>query len=136
MLITLGKPVEFAVYGVIAGFNGNPLDLLWAIPLLIVSLPLLPFHLRGEQICSEVEHEAFVNKNKHLEKVKLPKNYLYIDTREDAQEFYICPLFYTGELDAFLSLEEARQWLVNNNYREVVNIDNKNYYLNITFWIK
>lgn len=132
LLTTIGLPATvgwFGVMGVFSGGGGNPLHLLWAVPLCVVTLPTLPLLLRGEKILRECDMEDFQKQTHDLPHIKLPEDSAWLDMAEDGTTF-IGPS-YENE---FANETLARMWLHSNGYQEVVALDYPN--STGTWWVK
>jgi hypothetical protein len=134
LLVTIGSPAALAALGLasIGTAEGKPSTLLWAIPLAIVTLPLLPFYLKGEQLLALANREEFQTRTAALPRVNLPKDFAYIEEFEG--EWYVQPFNYMDEVDTFDSQAEAIVWLVDHAYKEVVALDFPT--ATDTYWIK
>jgi hypothetical protein len=120
-LSAIGSPAMLGVFGVMGAFTGggNPKQLLWAVPLAVVSFPVLPFYLHGEKILNECNHEDFIEMIGHLPRIAhLPNDHLSIEEFEG--EFFIDPLYYTEGEEKFTSLADARKFIESLGYQEVV----------------
>ncbi len=132
-LTTIGSP---AAYSLMVCFSSAQTtdykaNLIWAIPLSIITLPLLPAYLIGDKLLKKVEMETFNALTKHLAKVKLPKDYAYIVKVDD--HWLIEPFHMEGEEEEFDSEAEARLFLQCLHYHEVISEDAD---VPLTFWIK
>lgn len=123
-LLSLGSPVMLGTLGIMSSFSadGDPKNLFWAVPLTVITLPLLPFYMEGEKLLGECDHEDFMARTTHLPKITHFPNdeYLYIEEFEN--KFYVAPLPYLEDEGPFDSLAEARTFLENLGYQEVVYI--------------
>jgi hypothetical protein len=105
--------------------------LLWAVPLTVTTLPLLPLWLIGDGMVKEVEEEEFSQRTKDLPTIALPEHYLWIIKVDN--EWRIEPFYMDDEEDAFESEAEARLFVETLQYHEVLSKDCQGYQ---TFWIK
>lgn len=114
---------------------GNPLHLLWAIPVGLVTLPLLPIGTYGDKIIRECELDDFKKATSHLRCVSLPNEYSYIDNdRGDQPNAWYCIVNHYDDFHEFSSMEECRNWFLLNGFEEVVALD---YPASLTtYWIK
>lgn len=134
ILTTLGAPAGIGVWVSMGSVSlgGNPLHLLWSVPLSIVSLPLLPLYLEGEKLLSQCDVEDFQEQTKHLPRVADPQDALYIEPTDDGK-FLIGPLY---DEDPFNSMMDARSFLQALGYQEVIDSDNPHPHLWGTIWVK
>jgi hypothetical protein len=131
LLTLIGTPAAigwFGFMGVFSGGGGNPIHLLWSVPLCIASLPLLPALLKGQKITRECDKEDFIAATTNLPHIKLPKDYRWLDWSDDGIT-YIGPE-YEEEFD---NQTAARVWLLANGYQEVVATDFNSL---DTYWVK
>jgi hypothetical protein len=122
-LCLIGSPAAigwYGVMGVFSGGGGNPLHLLWAVPLCVVSLPVLPILLKGERLLRECQEEEFQKETAGLPHIVLPKDARWLDVAEDGTT-YIGP-----EYEEYTDEANARAWLQANGYQEVVASEHKN----------
>ena len=130
----LGAPAIFgltASFLAVGGRDGEPWHLLWTVPLSVVALPLLPFWLLGDKIIRDVNEEEFHIRTKDLEKISLPKDYLYIVQLDG--KWMVEPLCLEDEEAPFDSEDDARLFMKCLHYKEVLSIDSGRLQ---TFWIK
>jgi len=109
----------------------NPFALILKCPLVLITLPLLPFAFLGERSLNNSVKNDFNCRTKDLPKVMLPKHYLWIDNYNNS--YQVEPLFSDGEEDHFDNEEGARLFIKSIGYKEVVSIDCNRLK---TFWIK
>jgi hypothetical protein len=126
-LATLGSPASLTWAYILSTVDDPDLSWLWAVPLAIATLPLLPLAFRGESILSACDREDFHQKTKHLPHVYLPygthpQAWAYIENGEH-QDFLVQPFYYQDEAEPFDNLAEARQFLQEHGYEEVVALD-------------
>ena len=135
LLTTIGFPAFAGIFGTYSSISGsgNPLNLLWTVPLAIVSLPLLPLMIKGENILLACDKEDFDKRTANLPKVWLPKDYASIDaaTEFGSTQYFVSPFF---DEEPFATKEEAEKFLESLGYQEVVAL-NYEYHLD-TYWIK
>lgn len=132
----VGTPSAFGLMGCVSGLSSEDgnlriSDLLWAVPLSLTTLPLLPLYFLGDKLVKEVEEEEFFLRTKDLPTVVLPEHYLWITNVES--EWRVEPFFMDGEEDAFESETEARLFVETLQYKEVLSKDCQD---RQTFWIK
>ena len=127
-LTILGMP---PIYGLVSCIRTNGLDWLWAAPLCITTLPLLPLYYMGHNILKEIEMEGFAKRTKDFPKVSLPLEYAYIEKSKDG--WLVKPFAYEDEEEPFNTETEARLFLETLHYHEVLSVDTER---PITFWIK
>lgn len=84
---------------------------------MLVSLPVLPCLLKGERLLAECDQEEFTIMNRDLPHVLLPDEYCWLDIAQDGTT-YVGPQY-----DEYADEANARSWLINNGYREVVALD-------------
>ncbi len=123
-------------YGLMQCFSALTYDkqiwrLLWAVPLTVTTLPLLPLWIIGDGLVKQVEEEEFSQRTKDLPTITLPEHYLWIVKVDD--EWRVEPFFMDGEEDAFESETEARLFVETLQYHEVLSKDCQDHQ---TFWIK
>jgi hypothetical protein len=112
--------LQFTPYG-----GGNPLHCLWALPIGLITLPLLPLGMWGDRVIREYELADFAKETAHLPHVKLPEHYAYIDNdkMEKVKSWYAI-IDYTDEgFYECSSEEDAKTWLISKGYEEVVALD-------------
>jgi hypothetical protein len=132
----VGTPSAFGLMGFVSGLSsedGNLRigNLLWAVPLSLTTLPLLPLYFLGDKLLKQVEEEEFSQRTKGLLTIDLPEHYLWITNVEN--EWRVEPFFMNGEEDAFESEVEARLFVETLQYKEVLSKDCQS---RQTFWIK
>jgi hypothetical protein len=139
-LTTLGSPAMLGWMGTFNCFtaDGNLKDLLWAVPLTLITLPLLPVWLKGEKILTECNEEDFKKRTAHLPKVHNLSIADNVHIEESEGKFFIWPFYIQDGEDGepFDSEEETRTFLKNLGYIEVVDPNNYQGYLCGTLWIK
>lgn len=128
----IGLPAEFSLM-LIYGFW--PLG----IPLTLLTLPLLPFYFLGGYITDLSDQEDFVKANSHL-----PLSNCSLD-----EALFIWPSALTDQSGhrnynvrdntlygcyTFHDVNEATEWLINNDYNEVILLKHVN--MLHTFWIR
>ncbi len=121
ILCAIGAPAALGwvgFMGVFSGGGGNPIHLLWSVPLCVATLPVLPALLKGERILAECDKEDFRKATANLPHVKLPKEYCWLDWSEDGTT-YIGPSYE----EEFANQAAARVWLLAHGYEEVVATD-------------
>lgn len=142
-LTVLGSPAMLGAVGLMSVFtaDGNPANLLWAAPLVIISLPLLPVYMQGEKILRACNRQDFILRTQSLARVtELPHDHTSIEKFEG--KFYLQPTSAVYDEGPFDSLAEARTFLDNMGYREVVYMKSIEFdhaweqYPLDTYWIK
>jgi len=134
LLSSFGKPPVIGALGCYGFFmteDTNASTLLWALPLTLATLPLLPLYILGEGILEEENKKEFETRTKNLSRVTLPKNYAYITKVNGA--FFVEPFYTDGEEDPFETEADARLFLQCLHYKEVLSNDTERFE---TFWIK
>lgn len=127
-LTLLGTP---PVVGLVTCIGTSGLDWLWAAPLTLTTLPLLPFYYLGHNIIKEVETEEFLKRTQGLPRVSLPTNFAHIEESENG--WLVHPFDYEDNEEPFDTEGEARLFLQCLHYHEVLSVDTER---PITFWIK
>ena len=112
---------------------GDVIGIAISAPLTILSLPLMPFAVKGRMIIDECLREEFVQRTKDLEHVMLPNKYAYIVPMETCGLCKVEPFYMDGEEEPFLSEEDARLFLKTLHYHEVLSKDTERL---VTFWVK
>jgi hypothetical protein len=79
------------------------------------------------------DEEDFHKRTQHLPHINLPKEYSYIEVG-DLDDFLVQPFYYMDEVDGFESLHEARKFLLDKGFEEVVALDLP--HALDTYWIK
>jgi len=120
--------------------GNNPLHLLWAAPLALITSPLIPVCLYGEKLLNESYKEEFLKKSEVLPKIDISNmKYAYIAYHShdqfDNEKYYISKNYYNElESEPIYSLQEAREWLIYDNFVEVVATNYPDVF--DTYWIK
>lgn len=120
-LLSLGSPVMLGTLGIMSSFSadGDPKNLFWAVPLTLLTLPLAPIYMQGSKLISECDQKDFIIRTRDLPRMThLPLGYVSIDEFEG--KFYLSPLPLLDDEGPFASMGEARSFLDNLGYREVV----------------
>jgi hypothetical protein len=131
ILAKLGLPFKIANTHLFQSlYNNNWLNLTWAVPASILTLPLLPFSLAGENVLLEIKQKEFELKIQTLESVVLPRDYCYIE--ESDEGWLVQPFFLDGEEHPFDTEEDAVLFLKTLDYKEVISQDCQRL---TTFWI-
>ena len=133
VLRAIGTP---SVFGMTSFFHSIAYDekfsnLIWAAPLTVATLPLLPLFILGDKLSQQLDVKDFLKRTKDLPREHLPIDYLYLV--QDDKEWKIEPLHMDGEEEAFPSEADARYFLYTLNYREVLSKDTDRL---MTFWVK
>ena len=133
--LLLGKTLQMmgipATYPWLCCLSGQMKHLVWTVPVGVMTLPLLPLWLIGDNLVKEVEEEEFSQRTKDFPTVDLPEHYLWIVKIND--EWRVEPFCMDGEEDAFESETEARLFVETLQYKEVISKDCQDHR---TFWIK
>jgi len=132
ILCWFGKPAKFAIaHAINTEFKLTNTNLWWSAPMSLMTFPLLPLALGGDKLLNEVDKKEFLERTRHLPKVYLPKDFLYIESSEDG--WLVQPFYDDGEEEPFESEFDARLFLKNLHYHEVISKDTDRF---LTFWIK
>ena len=134
LLKMIGYPSTVATTAMLSALPRRSIGLVVAVPCAILTLPFLPFAVKGEKIVSECNIAEFKERTKALPRVVLPKHYAYIEKHpDDNGEWIVQPYHYENEEEPFSSEAEARLFLETLQYHEVISLDTAR---NQTFWIK
>jgi hypothetical protein len=111
VLMTIGSP---AMLSSLAVMNCRPKDIMWLLPLAIISFPLFPAYLLGEKINKQESNNKKLDISSHA----------FIEHYKN--KYYINPFYYSENEGPFDKLDDAKVFLQNLGYREIQN----------TYWIK
>jgi hypothetical protein len=114
--------------------KGKLIDLVWTLPLTVVSLPLLPFYLEGEKFLLEANRKDFQTRTQYLPQVNGVKDFARIEEYQD--KFFVYPFHIEEGEEPFNSMEDAKLFLHNLGYQEVVDFDKSTQFSLETLWIK
>jgi hypothetical protein len=142
---TIGSPFVLSVFSAYSGLSStSPVQFFLSAGAALLTLPLAPFAMIGDSMVRECDEEDFAKTTEHLPKVFLPKKKVYnmelpeaasIDGPDENGSWWVDPFYYsTDDEGEYKSEQEARDYLVNKGYVEVVALDYPNHLG--THWIK
>lgn len=142
----IGAPFVLSVFGAYSGLsNKTPWQFLGCAAAAIVTLPLMPFAMLGSEMEEEESKAEFEKATANLPRVMLPRKKdstfniteaASIDGPDENGIWWVDPFYYLGDNDEgeCHSEEEARKFLIDKGYMEVVALDYPNHLG--THWIK
>lgn len=142
----IGSPFVLSVFGAYSGLhNKTPWQFLGCTAAALVTLPLMPFAMLGSEMEQEEDKAEFEKQTAHLPRVHLPRkadssfnlpDCASIDGPDENGTWWVDPYYYMGDNDEgeCRSEEEARQFLIDKGYMEVVALDYPNHFG--THWIR
>lgn len=141
----LGAPFTLSVFGAYSGLsNKTPWQFLGCAAVALITLPLMPFAMLGSEMETEEDKADFEKETAHLPRVMLPRqkggtfnipDSASIDGPDENGSWWVDPFYYLGDNEGeYHSEEEARKFLTDKGYMEVVALDYPNHLG--THWIK
>lgn len=145
VLTTMGSPFMLSINSAYSGLSSKyPFRFLLSSVAALITLPLAPLAAYGYDLTRQCELEEFEKKTQHLPRVQLPNynysleepSYVSISGPDENGTWWIEPFYYLtdNKIGEYPSEEEARKFLIQKGYMEVVATD----YPGITYthWIK
>lgn len=130
-LTFVGAPSVFAGTRCLTGLVRSPIELAWALPLTLLTIPLMPFALAGSKIIDQCLLNEFKERAANLPRISLPEDYFCIEKRKG--KWLVQPLYNDGEEGSFATEAEAIGFLEALEFHEVLSVDTDRL---ITYWVK
>lgn len=127
-LTFVGAPPALAILG----FYSEPGNWLWAIPIFLLTFPLLPIYMVGERIHNELDERDFKERTKDLSIVEWSDELIETSISDGEGDKITVSINSFEEIEEFDTKYEAELYLKALGYVEVKIKDNYTQ----TYWIK